>query len=437
MRVMKLVIESGPEKGAKYDLAGVVAVGRATNNDLVIADGAMSLMHCRIHVGEADVMMTDLGSTNGTWVNGERIVSASLQDGDGVVMGETKARVQIPFRAPSGTIISKPEGEAISADDLSGDIFGSVSYSLNRKIADGGMGSIYEAQQFGAEGFMKKVAIKTILPKYAKREAQIASFVGEARLVANLVHQNIVQIHHLGRHEGGYYIAMEYIDGITLTSFMAMHSQLVRRPPVDIATFITSRICRGLEYAHSKRDADGLPLNLVHRDVSPNNIMIDTEGEVKLTDFGVAKAEHFMKDESDDLVGCVEFMSPEQARCVPVDGRSDIFSLGLVFYELLSGTRLFRCPDGDVVGALKAVIEAAVPDPRLYCPELPSSVVQIVLRMLAKDREERYQTAGELARALEEDMYGEGYGPTVVKLATYIDEMKTALAMQKTVKRSP
>ncbi len=437
MQGMKLVIESGPLKGSKYDVEGDVAVGRAPNNDLVIDDGAMSLMHCRIHVGERQVLVTDLGSTNGTWVNGERIVSTSLEDGDGVVMGETKARIQIPFRAPSGTIISKPEGEDPTADELSGDIFGSVTYSLNRKIADGGMGSIYEAQQFGAEGFIKKVAIKTILPRYAKRESQIASFVGEARLVANLVHQNIVQIHHLGRHEGGYYIAMEYIDGITLTNFMSMHVQLVRQTPVDIATFITSRICRGLEYAHSKKDAEGKPLNLVHRDVSPNNIMIDTEGEVKLTDFGVAKAEHFMEDESDDLVGCVEFMSPEQARCAPVDGRSDIFSLGLVFYELLSGTRLFRCPDGDVVGALKSVVEAEVPDPRQYRPELPSSVVEIVLRMLAKDRDERYQTAGELARALEEDMYGAGYGPTVVKLATYIDELKTALAMRKTVKRSP
>ena len=436
MRSMKLVMESGPLKGAKYDLAGVVAVGRAPNNDLAIPDGAMSLMHCRIHVGEMDVLVTDLGSTNGTWVNGERIVSSKLHDGDGVVMGETKARIHIPFHAPSGTIISKPEGSAAVADELSGDIFGSVTYSLNRKIADGGMGSIYEAQQFGAEGFIKKVAIKTILPKYAKREAQIASFVGEARLVANLVHQNIVQIHHLGRHEGGYYIAMEYIDGITLTHFMSMHAQLVRRVPVDIATFITSRICRGLEYAHSKKDAEGAPLNLVHRDVSPNNIMIDTEGEVKLTDFGVAKAARFMEDESDDLVGCVEFMSPEQARCQPVDGRSDIYSLGLVLYELLSGTRLFRCADGDVVRALESVVEAAVPDPRLYNPELPSSVSQIVLRMLARDREERYQTAGELARALEEDMYGEGYGPTVVKLATYIDELQTALAMKKTVKRT-
>jgi len=424
---MKLVFESGPLKGSKYDLEGVVAVGRAPNSDLVIDDGAMSLMHCRIHVGDRDCVITDLGSTNGTWVNGERIVSTPLHDGDGVVMGESKARVHIPFHAPSGTIISKAGGEVEEGGDLSGDIFGSVTYSLNRKIADGGMGSIYEAQQFGAEGFIKRVAIKTILPKYAQRESQIASFVGEARLVSNLVHQNIVQIHHLGRHEGGYYIAMELIDGITLTDFMAMHAKLVRRVPIDLATFIVSRICRGLEYAHNKKDAEGVPLSLVHRDVSPNNIMIDTEGEVKLTDFGVAKASRFMKDESDDLVGCVEFMSPEQARCEHVDGRSDIFSLGLVYYELISGTRLFRCCDGDVSRALENVIEAAVPDPRLYRPDIPDSVAMIALRMLEKEREQRFQTAGELARALEEDMYSEGYGPTVVKLASYMDELKTQL----------
>ncbi len=430
MSAMKLVFECGPLKGGKYDLEGVVAVGRAPSNDFVIADVAMSLMHCRIHVNDRTCVITDLGSTNGTWVNGERIVSSDLHDGDRIVMGESKAQVHIPFHAPSGTIISK-RGDAPAEKDeaLSGDIFGSVTYSLNRKIADGGMGSIYEAQQFGAEGFIKRVAIKTILPKYAKREGQVASFVGEARLVANLVHQNIVQIHHLGRHEGGYYIAMEFIDGITLTDFMVAHAKLVRRIPIDLATFIVSRICRGLEYAHNKKDAGGVPLNLVHRDVSPNNIMIDTEGEVKLTDFGVAKAAHFMEDESNDLVGCVEFMSPEQARCEPVDGRSDIFSLGLVFYELASGTRLFRCHDGDVVAALDAVIAAAaVPDPRRYRPDIPPGVSEIVLRMLARDREKRYQTAGELARALEEDMYREGYGPTVVKLAAYIDELKAQLA---------
>jgi eukaryotic-like serine/threonine-protein kinase len=419
---MKFVFESGPIKGSKYNLEGVVSVGRAPGNDIVIEDGALSLVHCRIHVKPKTVLIVDLGSTNGTWVNGERIVSADLDDGDSVVMGTCKARVQIPFRAPSGTIINKEPGDA-DGGDLSGDIFGTVMYSLNRKIADGGMGAIYEAQQFGAEGFIKRVAIKTILPKFAQRESLIAAFVGEARLVANLVHQNIVQIHHLGRHEGGYYIAMEYINGLTLTNLMAMHVMLTRQVPVDLAMFIVSRIARGLEYAHNKHDSDGSPLNLVHRDVSPNNIMIDVEGEVKLTDFGVAKASQFMREEEGELVGCVEFMSPEQARCDAVDARSDVFSLGLVFYELLTGTRLFRCEDGDVARAIEAVELASVPDARRYRPEIPDSVAEIVSLMLRKHPDDRYQSAGALSRALEENMYGGGYGPTVVKLATYVDEL--------------
>jgi len=420
---MKLIFESGAIKDAKYDLdKGMVTVGRAKVNDLVISDRAVSLMHCRIRIGKHAPVITDLGSTNGTWVNGERVVSTQLHDGDVLMLGSNKARIQIKHKSSYDDEISISD-TSLHRIGQSRDIFGSVTYSLSRKIAEGGMGSIYEARQFGAEGFIKRVAIKTILPKFAKQGSLVSSFVGEARLVANLVHQNIVQIHHLGRHEGGYYIAMEYIDGISVTEFMAMHVDLTRQIPIDLAVFITSRIARGLEYAHKKSDADGKPLNLVHRDVSPNNIMIDTGGEVKLADFGVAKASKYMVDNSDDLVGCVEFMSPEQAGCEKVDGRSDIFSLGLVFYELLTGTRLFRADDNKVTRALEAVIDGSIPNPCSYRPELPEDVAAIVLKMLKKDLDQRYQSAGEVAYDLEDNMYRNGYGPTVVKLATYVNEL--------------
>jgi serine/threonine-protein kinase len=306
--------------------------------------------------------------------------------------------------------------------ELSGNIFGSVTYYLKRKIADGGMGSVYEAEQFGAEGFIKKVAIKTILPDYVQRKQFVSSFVGEAKLVANLVHQNIVQIHQLGRHEDGYYIAMEYIDGINLTDFLARHRRLKKPIPVDIATFIVSRICRGLEYAHNKTDEQGAPLGLVHRDVSPNNIMITREGEVKLTDFGVAKAAQFMEEDEQYLVGSVEYMSPEQANCDPVDGRSDLFSLGLIYYELLTGVRVFLCAgDDDVDKTVERVKAAAIPDPLGYRADLPASVVRNLMRCLKKTPEERFQTARELADALEQDMYSKGYGPTIVALAEYTE----------------
>jgi serine/threonine-protein kinase len=421
---MKLFFESGPQQGTVYDIEdGVVSVGRAAVNDIVLNDQMTSLMHCRIRVGGAHPVITNLGSTNGTWVNGERIVSAQLHDGDILQVGTSRIRVQLKHQGLDKERAGLLE-EDLERDGQDRDIFGSVTYSLTRKISDGGMGTIYEAMQFGAEGFMKRVAIKTILPEFKKHGELVSSFVGEARLVANLVHQNIVQIHHLGRHKGGYYIAMEYIDGITVTDFLGMHARLIRQVPVDLAVFITSRVARGLEYAHKKHDTDGNPLNLVHRDVSPNNIMIDTGGEVKLADFGVAKASKYMVDNSNDLVGCVEFMSPEQARCDDVDGRSDIFSLGLVFYELLTGTRLFRADGGHESRALDAVIDGTIPDPRNYRPELPDEVAEIVLKMLQKDVVRRYQLAGEVAYDLECSMYRSGYGPTVVKLSAYVAELK-------------
>ena len=420
---MKLFFESGSQQGTTYDIEdGIVTIGRADVNDLVLDDQMTSLMHCRIRVGGEHPVITNLGSTNGTWVNGERIVSARLHDGDVLQIGSNRILVQLPQQGLVESSSEKLEAD-LKRDGQDRDIFGSVTYSLTRKISDGGMGAIYEAMQFGAEGFMKRVAIKTILPKFKKNGDLVSSFVGEARLVANLVHQNIVQIHHLGRHKGGYYIAMEYIDGMTVTEFMGTHYQLVRSVPVDLAVFIISRVARGLEYAHNKLDSNGQPLNLVHRDVSPNNIMIDTGGEVKLADFGVAKASKYMVDNSNDLVGCVEFMSPEQARCDSVDGRSDIFSLGLVFYELLTGTRLFRTDCGRESRALEAIIDGSIPDPRNYRTELPEDVARIALKMLQKDVDQRYQLVGEAAHDLEYCMYKSGYGPTVVKLANYVAEL--------------
>ena len=421
---MKLVFESGPLQGAKFELAeGVITVGRSKTNDLTINDSAVSLMHCRISVSKDGCVITDLGSTNGTGVNGERIVSARLHDGDMLMIGASRIRIHInhPSGEPDKKLLSD---SSLLRDGQSRDIFGSVTYSLTRKIADGGMGSIYEARQFGAEGFTRRVAIKTILPEFKEKPEIVASFVGEARLVATLVHQNIVQIHHLGRHEGGYYIAMEYIDGISVTEFMSLHVQQTRLVPVDLAAFITSRIAHGLDYAHKKCDSNGVPLNLVHRDVSPNNIMIDTGGEVKLADFGVAKASKYMLDNPNELVGCVEFMSPEQASCTGVDGRSDIYSLGLVFYELLTGTRIFRAENNRMTMALDAVIEGEVPNPHVYRPELSDDMVSVVMKMLKKNPDERYQSAGEVAYDLEYNMYRTGYGPTVGKLAKYVKQLK-------------
>lgn len=443
---MKLIFLSGPAIDSRYDVDRDVTIGRDVTNDIVIEDPVVSLVHCQIYMSANRAFIKDLGSTNGTIVNGEKTINKELVDGDSLVLGKTKIRVEmspldsvvttfaITTPPQANTVIdhtANEPGTVTLESDLSGNIFGSVTYYLKRKIASGGMGSVYEAEQLGAEGFIKKIAIKTILPVYAKKESFISSFIGEAKLVANLVHQNIVQIHHLGRHKDGYYIAMEYIEGINLTEFIHYHKKLRVHSPIDIATFIASRICRGLEYAHSKLDDHGVPLKLVHRDVSPNNIMITKEGEVKLTDFGVAKAAQFMEEDDEYLVGSVEYMSPEQADCGPVDHRSDLFSLGLVYYELLTGVRIFACKHNNIEKTLELLKKTHIPDAKHYRSDINDEIVAILKKCLEKDPEKRYKDAGELSYDLEHSMYSKGYGPTIVKLAGYIDQIKTRYNQQE------
>lgn len=447
---MKLIFKTGLLAGKKFEAETEVTLGRDPSNDIVIPDSSVSLVHCRLYVDGDRVLVNDLGSTNGTTLNGHRVITADLQDGDCLVIGQSEITVQLPPGQvfvpaketektktaqilPAATVfrddfIIRPEdGDRHPGGELSGNIFGAVTYYLKRKIADGGMGSVYEADQFGAEGFIKKVAIKTILPTYVQKTSFVTSFINEAKVVANLVHQNIVQIHHLGRHEGGYYIAMEFIDGINLTRFMILHGKLKRYIPFEIATFIVSRICRGLEYAHSKCDEQGNLLGLVHRDVSPNNIMITREGEVKLTDFGVAKAAQFMELDDGYLVGSVEYMSPEQAACRKVDARSDIYSLGLVYYELLTGVRIFQCEGNDIDSTVARVKESKIPNPLDYRKNIPKGIVDVLTKCLQKLPEDRYETAGELGYALEEQIYSKGFGPTIVTLAGYLNELGKAI----------
>jgi serine/threonine-protein kinase len=279
---------------------------------------------------------------------------------------------------------------------------------------------VYEAKQLGTEGFAKTMAIKTILPHYSSNEEFVEMFIGEAKLVANLVHENIVQIYQLGREESGlYYIAMEYMDGINLEEFNLHHKKLERKVPIELAAFIAARTCRGLEYAHGKCDESGEALGIVHRDVSPKNIMINTEGTVRLTDFGVAKAKHYMQQqEGDVLMGKVEFMSPEQADYQVTDSRSDLFSLGIVLYEMLTGVNIFE--DDDVYETLERIKSIDIPDPREYREDIPADLSMIVLKAMRRDLNERYQTANEMGYDLEYFIYRDGYGPTVQALSRYL-----------------
>jgi serine/threonine protein kinase len=435
---MKMIFLTGPLRGNRYRIDSDITLGRDTSNEIVVPDPSVSLVHCQILMEDGVNIIKDLGSTNGIAVNDERLIRTELADGDRLLIGSSRMCVEIADDIaeeehqdleadiqPEQEIRIQEDSPPLKTDikELSGNIFGSVTYFLKRKIADGGMGAVYEAEQFGAEGFIKKVAIKTILPSYVKKNTFVSSFIGEAKLVANLVHQNIVQIHHFGRHDDGYYIAMEFIDGINLTDFMRAHHRRRRKIPLEIATFIVSRICRGMEYAHNKKDDRGKSLRLVHRDVSPNNIMLTREGEVKLTDFGVAKAAQFMETHEGDLVGSVEYMSPEQAACQEIDARSDIFSLGLVYYELLTGARVFICSGDDIDETVEHVKAAVIPDPRERRPDLPDQVVNTLMKCLKADPGKRYQTAGDLGCALEKEIYSKGYGPTIVTLAEHLSKL--------------
>jgi len=216
-------------------------------------------------------------------------------------------------------------------------------YEIVRKIFEGGMGVVYEAEQLGARQFVKRIAIKVVRQNYATQKQFIDNFIGEAKLVADLIHTNIVQTYHLGETQGIYFIAMELIRGVNLEQFTQQLLDKRRQLPKELAIFIVSRIARGLAYAHAKTDKDGKPLGIVHRDVSFKNIMIAFEGDVKLTDFGIAKARGFLTDQEGEVVaGKADFMSPEQANFQITDKRSDIFSAGVVLAHLLLGKNLFK-----------------------------------------------------------------------------------------------
>ncbi|OGV79354.1 MAG: hypothetical protein A3K19_31425 [Lentisphaerae bacterium RIFOXYB12_FULL_65_16] len=290
---------------------------------------------------------------------------------------------------------------------------------IDREISKGGMGTVYEATQLGAHGFAKKVAIKTILPTLCKHHQFIDMFIGEGKLVADLVHENIVQIYQLGHAQGAYFIVMEYVNGLSLHDFIRFHVASSQPVPTELAVFITSRIARGLAYAHSRQDRKGMPLNIVHRDVCPNNIMITTEGLPKLGDFGIAKAaNNIIPLQERSLVGKLYYMSPEQAQRQPVDFRSDIYSLGLVLFELLALEKA-RFRDG-------AEVIATAQEGWLNWELLPKTVNPdlrgIMRRMLALDQAERYDSTAKLAHDLEYFIYHKGYGPTVVSLEKYLRE---------------
>ncbi|MFK7991134.1 MAG: serine/threonine-protein kinase [Sandaracinaceae bacterium] len=273
-------------------------------------------------------------------------------------------------------------------------------YTLLERIDVGGMAEVFRAVQRGAAGFERVVAIKRILPNIATDADVVRMFIEEAKLAVQLAHPNIAHISDLGELDGTYFIAMEFIDGHSLKTLWNRLRELERPMPVDAACYILSQVAEALHYAHFAEDAQGEPLGIIHRDVSPQNVLISFGGEVKVIDFGLAKASSRASQTQDGIVkGKLAYLSPEQAHGKEIDRRSDLFSLGICTWEMLTGERAFRRDDDrETVLAIRRGDVAPISD---YAA-LPPALERIVLRALAKDRDERYRTA----LALREDVVG-------------------------------
>jgi len=275
-------------------------------------------------------------------------------------------------------------------------------YTLLRVLAKGGMAELFLAIQKSVAGFEKLLVIKRILPSMNQDKAFIEMLLHEARIAATLSHPNIVQIFDVGSAEGLYFIAMEHVHGEDIRSIVrGMKVKGVPEFPLEHALAIAIGMCAGLVYAHEKRDLDGSELNIVHRDISPQNVVVTFSGDVKIVDFGIAKSDNKSQNEtkSGKLKGKVPYMSPEQARGEQIDARSDIFATGVMLFELTTGKRLFK--GASEFETLKLICEREYPRPSQVRPGYPPELERIVMKALAKDVKDRYQSARDMQSDLE------------------------------------
>src|SRR4051812_21617332 len=269
------------------------------------------------------------------------------------------------------------------------------------------MAEVFKAKATGVEGFERLVAVKRILPSIAEDQEFITMFIDEAKISVQLTHANIAQIFDLGKVGDSFFIAMEYVHGKDLRAIFDRARKRGETVPVPMACYLAMKVNEGLDYAHNKKDPSGRELNLVHRDVSPQNLLMSYDGEVKLIDFGIAKAAGKAgKTQAGILKGKFGYMSPEQVRGLPLDRRSDIFAIGIVLYELLTGERLF-VGESDF-STLEKVRNVEIMPPSTYNRRISEELEQIVLKALAKDVDDRYQNAIDLHDDLQAFMYTAG-----------------------------
>jgi serine/threonine-protein kinase len=286
------------------------------------------------------------------------------------------------------------------------------------------MAEIFKAKQTGAHGFEKILVIKRILPHLAADPEFLAMFVDEAKIQCALEHPKIVQVFEFGEVEGQYFIAMEYIDGLDTLGLLRACAHRRMRLPVRLAVHIAAEILDALAYAHEKRGADGRPLGLVHRDISPSNVLISRRGDVKLGDFGIARAaerERQSKTQAGTLKGKYGYMAPEQVVGGELDARADLFAVGIVLAEMLMGRRLFTAPND--LDVLLMVRDARLERLDRYGADIPPTLRALVVRLLAKSAEARFPTAVAAREALHDFLFDSRQRVTGADLAAYLETL--------------
>ena len=295
-------------------------------------------------------------------------------------------------------------------------------YQFIEKIATGGMAEVYKAKSYGVAGFEKLLVIKKILPHLSRNPEFVKMFINEAKIAVSLNHANIVQVYDLGVVDKDYYMAMEFIHGHDLMRVIKIGRKTRRFLPIPTGVHIISEVARGLDYAHTLCDPGGRPLNVVHQDVSPHNILISYEGDVKLVDFGIARVGEVAEEEAGKMAGGkFAYMAPEQALGSGVDARSDIFAAGIILYELITGQRLYAGKDRKE--KMRMVRNAEIPPPRAVNPEIPARLEEILLKCLAPDPDDRYQRSREFQEDLLSFLYDVGMRVARADVASFMKEI--------------
>ena len=292
-------------------------------------------------------------------------------------------------------------------------------YEVIERLDAGGMAEVFRGRAISIEGFEKKVAIKRVLPHLAQNQKFVNMFLDEAKLSLFLDHANVVSVFDLGRAADTYFIVMEFIDGANLKKVLEWGRKNKHRVPIEVAAYIAIEVCKGLEYAHTKRDPNGGDLNIVHRDISPPNVLLSRQGEVKVTDFGLAKAQSQIEVTDPGVVkGKFGYLSPEAAIGEEVTAATDVFAVGIVLWEMIAGRRLFQGKTD--LETLQLVRKAEIPPLREFNPETPPALEQICRDALTRDPKTRIPSAREMGTKLSRFLFKQGVSVTSYDVAAYV-----------------